>query len=99
MGAPLDSETCDVRRGLGPDARAPSSTIDEEIVACREELLSGEMAQYFLHDTLFVEKFIRGPEFTVVRRRLPRSSGRALDAAAHRACLRAGDPAGAAHPL
>ncbi len=38
---------------------------DAEIQACRDELHSGEMAQYFLNDTIFVERFLDGPEYTV----------------------------------
>ena len=64
MGAPLFLKPATSAAGWGLTLRSVVHN-DEEIVACREELLSGEMAQYFEHDTLFVEKFIRGPEFTV----------------------------------
>jgi D-alanine-D-alanine ligase len=64
IGAPLFLKPATSAAGWGLTLRSVVHN-DEEIVACREELLSGEMAQYFVHDTLFVEKFIRGPEFTV----------------------------------
>src|SRR4051812_10976421 len=64
MGAPLFLKPATSAAGWGLTLRSVVHN-DAEIIACREELLSGEMAQYFVHDTLFVEKFIRGPEFTV----------------------------------
>ena len=64
MGAPLFLKPATSAAGWGLTLRSVVHT-DAEIEACRAELLSGEFAQYFLHDTLFVEKFIRGPEFTV----------------------------------
>ncbi len=39
---------------------------DEQIASCRDELRNGAMSQYFADDTLFVERFIEGPEFTVL---------------------------------
>ena len=64
MGAPLFLKPATSAAGWGLTLRSVVHT-DAEIAACRDELLSGEMAQYFTHDTLFVEKFLRGPEFTV----------------------------------
>src|SRR5215467_4097787 len=64
MGAPLFVKPAISAAGWGLTLRSVVHT-DSEIEACRAELLSGEMAQYFLHDTLFVERFIEGPEFTV----------------------------------
>jgi D-alanine-D-alanine ligase len=64
MGAPLFLKPATSAAGWGLTLRSVVHT-DAEIEACRAELLSGEMAQYFTHDTLFVEKFLRGPEFTV----------------------------------
>jgi D-alanine-D-alanine ligase len=64
MGAPLFLKPATSAAGWGLTLRSVVHT-DAEIEACRAELLSGEFAPYFLHDTLFVEKFIRGPEFTV----------------------------------
>ncbi len=64
MGAPLFVKPATSAAGWGLTLRSVVHS-DAEIAACRSELLSGEMAQYFMHDTLFVEKFIGGPEFTV----------------------------------
>jgi D-alanine-D-alanine ligase len=64
MGAPLFLKPAISAAGWGLTLRSVVQT-DAEIEACRAELLTGEMAQYFLHDTLFVERFIEGPEFTV----------------------------------
>src|SRR4051812_35818233 len=64
MGAPLFLKPATSAAGWGLTLRSVVHD-DAEIAACRAELLSGEMAQYFAHDTLFVERFIRGPEFTV----------------------------------
>jgi D-alanine-D-alanine ligase-like ATP-grasp enzyme len=64
LGAPLFLKPAISAAGWGLTLRSVVHT-DAEIEACRAELLSGEMAQYFLHDTLFVERFIEGPEFTV----------------------------------
>jgi D-alanine-D-alanine ligase len=64
LGAPLFVKPAISAAGWGLTLRSVVHS-DSEIEACRAELLSGEMAQYFQHDTLFVERFIEGPEFTV----------------------------------
>jgi D-alanine-D-alanine ligase len=64
LGAPLFVKPAISAAGWGLSLRSVVSN-DAEIEACRDELTSGEMAQYFLHDTIFVERFIEGPEFTV----------------------------------
>lgn len=64
LGAPLFVKPAVSAAGWGLTLRSVCSS-DAEIEACRNELTSGEMAQYFLHDTIFVERFIDGPEFTV----------------------------------
>ncbi len=64
LGAPLFVKPAISAAGWGLSLRSVVSN-DAEIRACRDELTSGEMAQYFLHDTIFVERFIEGPEFTV----------------------------------
>jgi D-alanine-D-alanine ligase len=64
LGAPLFVKPAVSAAGWGLTLRSVVFN-DGEIEACRDELTSGEMAQYFLHDTIFVERFIQGPEFTV----------------------------------
>jgi D-alanine-D-alanine ligase len=64
LGAPLFVKPAVSAAGWGLTLRSVVHN-DAEIEACREELLSGDMAQYFLHDTIFVERFVGGPEFTV----------------------------------
>jgi D-alanine-D-alanine ligase len=64
LGAPLFVKPAISAAGWGLTLRSVVHS-DAEVEACRAELLSGEMAQYFLHDTLFVERFLAGPEFTV----------------------------------
>ena len=63
-GAPLFVKPAVSAAGWGLTLRSVIH-INAEIEACRDELTSGEMAQCFLHDTIFVERFIEGPEFTV----------------------------------
>jgi D-alanine-D-alanine ligase len=64
LGAPLFVKPAVSAAGWGLTLRSVCCN-DGQIEACRDELTSGEMAQYFLHDTIFVERFIEGPEFTV----------------------------------
>lgn len=64
LGAPLFVKPAVSAAGWGLTLRSVVHN-DAEIEACRNELTSGEMAQYFLHDTIFVERFIEGREFTV----------------------------------
>ena len=64
LGTPLIVKPAVSAEGWGLTLRSVVHS-DAGIEACRAELTSGEMAQYFLRDTLFVERFIEGPEFTV----------------------------------
>jgi D-alanine-D-alanine ligase-like ATP-grasp enzyme len=64
LGTPLFVKPAISAAGWGLTLRSVVHS-DAEIEACRAELLSGDMAQYFLHDTLFAERFVEGPEFTV----------------------------------
>jgi D-alanine-D-alanine ligase len=64
LGTPLFVKPAVSAAGWGLTLRSVVSS-DEEIAECRDELTSGPMAQYFAADTLFVERFLDGPEFTV----------------------------------
>ncbi len=64
LGTPLFVKPAVSAAGWGLTLRSVVFS-DQEIAQCRDELTSGGMAQYFADDTLFVERFIDGPEFTV----------------------------------
>lgn len=64
LGVPLLVKPAVSAEGWGLMLRSVVHS-DKEITACRRQLLRGELAPYFAHDTLFVERFLDGPEFTV----------------------------------
>lgn len=64
LGSPLLVKPAVSAAGWGMSLKSVVSN-DEEIAACHSELTTGPMAEHFSQDTLFVERFLDGPEYTV----------------------------------